>query len=145
MPRMFNPLQTAAVALAGTVLLGSTVSHEVTKVMFQGKPIEMVTLKNASGMEVQAISYGAIITSIKVPDRTGKVADVVLGFDQSNQYWADPPPPYFGALVGRYGNRIANGAFTLDSKKYVLVKNNGPNHLHGGTKGFDKVLWSVAT
>src|SRR5207249_5770844 len=101
MPRMFNPLRTAAVALAGTVLLGSTVSHEVTKVMFQGKPIEMVTLKNASGMEVQAISYGAIITSIKVPDRTGKVADVVWGFDQSSQYWADPPPPYFGAVVGR--------------------------------------------
>jgi aldose 1-epimerase len=145
MRRMFNPLRTAAVALASIVLAGSTVSHEVTKVMFQGKPIEMVTLKNASGMEVQAISYGAIITSIKVPDRTGKLADVVLGFDQSSQYFADPTPPYFGAIVGRYGNRIANGAFALDFKKYVLVKNNGPNHLHGGTKGFDKVLWSVAT
>jgi aldose 1-epimerase len=145
MPRMFNALRTAAVAVASTVLLGSTVSHQITSVMFQGKPIEMVTLKNANGMEVQAISYGAIITSIKAPDRAGKVADVVLGFDQSNQYFAEPTPPYFGAVVGRYGNRIANGAFALDFKKYVLAKNNGPNHLHGGNKGFDKVLWSVAT
>jgi aldose 1-epimerase len=145
MPRMLNALRIAAVAVASTVLVGSTVSHQITSVMFQGKPVEMVTLKNASGMEVQAISYGAIITSIKVPDRAGKIADVVLGFDQSNQYFADPTPPYFGAIVGRYGNRIANGAFALDFKKYVLVKNNGPNHLHGGTKGFDKVLWNVAT
>src|SRR5436190_6126682 len=145
MPPMFTPLRTAAVALASTVLLGSTVSHEITKVMFQGKPIEVVTLKNPSGMEVQAMSYGAIITSVKVPDRAGAFADVVLGFDKPEQYWADPPPPYFGAVVGRYGNRIANGAFTLDAKKYTLAKNNGPNHLHGGIKGFDKVLWSVAT
>ena len=120
-------------------------SHEITKVLFQGKPIEVVTLKNASGMEVRAMSYGAIITSMKVPDRAGALADVVLGYDQPNQYWGDPPPPYFGAVVGRYGNRIANGAFTLDGKKYTLAKNNGPNHLHGGVKGFDKVLWSVAT
>jgi aldose 1-epimerase len=145
MRRMFTSLRAAAAALALTLLVGSTVSHEITKVMFQGKPIEMVTLKNANGMEVKAISYGAIITSMKVPDRAGTLADVVLGFDQPNQYWADPPPPYFGAIVGRYGNRIANGAFTLDAKKYTLVKNNGPNHLHGGTKGFDKVLWNVAT
>ena len=142
---MLNPLRTAALALASTFLLGSTVSHQITNVMFQGKPVEMVTLKNASGMEVQAISYGAIITSMKVPDRAGKVADVVLGFDQAPQYFAEPAPPYFGAVVGRYGNRIANGAFALDSRTYVLVKNNGPNHLHGGTKGFDKVLWNVAT
>src|SRR5436190_3761839 len=145
MPRMRNPLYAAAVTLVSIFLAGSTVSHQVTNVMFQGKPIETVTLKNASGMEVQAISYGALITSIKVPDRAGKIADVVLGFDQPAQYWAEPTPPYFGAVVGRYGNRIANGAFALDFKKYVLVKNNGPNHLHGGTKGFDKVLWAVAT
>jgi aldose 1-epimerase len=145
MRRMFTSLRAAAVALAVTLLVGSTVSHEITKVMFQGKPIEAVTLKNANGMEVKAISYGAIITSLKVPDRAGTLADVVLGFDQPNQYWADPPHPYFGAIVGRYGNRIANGAFTLDGKKYTLAKNNGPNHLHGGIKGFDKVLWSVAT
>jgi aldose 1-epimerase len=142
---MFNLLRSAAVALACTVFLGSTVSRTTTKVMFQGTPVEMVTLKNKNGMEVQAISYGGIITSLKVPDRKGTFADVVLGFDQSNQYFADPPPPFFGAIVGRYGNRIANGQFVLDSKTYPLAKNNGPNHLHGGNKGFDKVLWKVET
>ena len=145
MRRMVTPLRAAAAALASTLFLGSTVSHSITKVMFQGKAIEVVTLKNPGGMEVQAMSYGAIITSVKVPDRAGVFADVVLGYDKPEQYWADPPPPYFGAVVGRYGNRIANGAFTLDGKKYTLAKNNGPNHLHGGLKGFDKVLWSVAT
>ncbi len=142
---MFTPLRAAAAALAISLVLESTVSHSITKVMFQGKAIEVVTLKNPGGMEVQAMSYGAIITSVKVPDRAGVFADVVLGYDKPEQYWADPPPPYFGAVVGRYGNRIANGAFTLDGKKYTLAKNNGPNHLHGGIKGFDKVLWSVAT
>jgi aldose 1-epimerase len=138
-------LRSAAAALASAVLLGATVSHTTTKVMFQGKAVEQVTLKNANGMEVQAITYGGIITSLKVPDRAGKLGDVVLGFDQSNQYFADPPPPFFGAIIGRYGNRIAKGAFALDFKRYVLAKNNNENHLHGGNKGFDKVLWSVAT
>src|SRR6266498_2700391 len=142
---MRNLLRCAAVALASTVLLGATVSHTTTKVMFQGKAVEMVTLKNKSGMEVQAITYGGIITSLKVPDRAGTLGDVVLGFDQSNQYFADPPPPFFGAIIGRYGNRIAKGQFALDFKPYPLAKNNGPNHLHGGNKGFDKVLWNVAT
>jgi aldose 1-epimerase len=142
---MVNLLRGAVVALACTVFLGSTVSRTTTNVMFQGTPVEMVTLKNKNGMEVQAISYGGIITSLKVPDRAGTFADVVLGFDQSNQYFADPPPPFFGAIVGRYGNRIANGQFVLDFKKYPLAKNNGPNHLHGGNKGFDKVLWKVET
>jgi aldose 1-epimerase len=142
---MLSLLRSAA-ALTGTVLLGAaTVTHTTTNVMFQGKPIEMVTLQNRHGMEVQAITYGGIITSVKVPDRTGTIADVVLGFDQPNQYFAEPTPPYFGAIVGRYGNRIAKGEFTIDGKTYPLVKNNGPNHLHGGTKGFDKVRWSVAT
>jgi aldose 1-epimerase len=121
------------------------VTRTTTKVMFQGKPVEMVTLQNKSGMEVQAISYGGIITSIKVPDRAGTLADVVLGFDQSNQYFAEPTPPFFGAIVGRYGNRIAKGQFSLDGKQYSLAKNNPPNHLHGGNKGFDKVLWTIAT
>ena len=125
MPRMRNLLRSAVVVLAGTTLLGATVTHTTTKVMFQGKPVEMVTLKNKNGMEVQAISYGGIITSIKVPDRAGKLADVVLGFDQSNQYFAEPTPPYFGAIVGRYGNRIAKGQFALDGKTYTLATNNG--------------------
>src|SRR5258708_27912983 len=136
---MLNLIRSAA-ALACAVLLGATVTHTTTKVMFQGKPVELVTLKNKNGMEVQAISYGGIITSLKVPDRAGALGDVVLGFDQSNQYFADPPPPFFCAIVGRYGDRIAKGEFALDLKKYVLAKNNPPNHLHGGNKGFDKVL-----
>ena len=70
-------------------------------------------------------------------------ADVVLGFDQPQGYLADPPPPFFGALIGRYGNRIAKGQFTLDGKTYTLATNNGPNHLHGGNKGFDKVFWEA--
>jgi aldose 1-epimerase len=145
MPAMLSSFRSAAATLACTVLLGSTVSRTTTKVMFQGTPVEMVTLKNTKGMEVEAITYGGIITSLKVPDRNGKLADVVLGFDQSHQYFADPPPPFFGAIVGRYGNRIAKGEFALGSAKYVLAKNNPPNHLHGGNKGFDKVLWSVTT
>jgi len=143
---MRNLLRTAGVVLGCTVLLGaSTVSHTTTTTMFQGKAIEMITLKNTSGMEVQAITYGGIITSLKVPDRAGKIADVVLGFDQPAQYFAEPTPPYFGAIVGRYGNRIAKGQFAIDGKSYPLVKNNGVNHLHGGTRGFDKVLWTVTT
>jgi aldose 1-epimerase len=145
MPAMLNPIYCDAAALICVVLLGSTVSHTTTKVMFQGTRVESVTLKNTNGMEVQAISYGAIITSVKVPDRAGTLADVVLGFDLPDQYFAEPTPPYFGAVVGRYGNRIAKGEFSLDGRKYVLVKNNGPNHLHGGTRGFDKYLWKIAT
>ena len=142
---MINLLRGAAVALVSTAFLGSTVSRTTTNVMFQGTAVEMVTLKNTNGMAVQAISYGGIITSLKAPDRAGVVGDVVLGFDQSHQYFAEPTPPFFGAIVGRYGNRIAKGQFVLDGKTYPLVKNNGPNHLHGGTKGFDKVLWAVTT
>src|SRR5438045_9519368 len=128
---MFTPVRcAAATALASTLLLGSSVTKTTTKAVYAGKPIEMVTLKNSNGMEVQAISYGAIITSIKVPDRAGKIADVALGFDQPNQYWAEPTPPYFGAVVGRYGNRIAKGAVAIDVRGYVLVNDNGGTHLN---------------
>src|SRR5260221_5565329 len=122
MRRMISLLRTAA-ALACAGLLGATVSHTTTNVMFQGKPVEQVTLKNANGMEVQAITYGGIISSLKVPDRAGQLADVVLGVDQSNQYFADPTPPVFGALIGRYGNPIAKGAFALDVQTDVLATN----------------------
>src|SRR5436190_20327859 len=124
---MFTPVRcAAATALASTLLLGSSVTKTTTKAVYAGKPIEMVTLKNSHGMEVQAIAYGAIITSIKVPDRSGKIADVVLGFDTPEKYWAEPTPPYFGAVVGRYGNRIAKGKFTVDGKTYTLPINNPP-------------------
>ena len=104
-----------------------------------GTTIDLFTLTNAHGMEVRAISYGATVTSIRVPDRNGKLDDVVLGFDTMDGYLGNHP--YFGAVVGRYGNRIAKGQFTLDGKTYQLATNNGPNHLHGGVKGFDKVVW----
>src|ERR1051326_7920586 len=104
------------------------------------KRADIIILKNAHGMEVRAIPYGAIITSIRVPDRDGRIDDVVLGYDAPDSYVKNNGP-YMGAIVGRYGNRIAKGTFTLDGQTYKLATNNGPNHLHGGKKGFDKVLW----
>jgi len=108
-----------------------------------GRSIDRFTLTNSNGLQVQAIPYGAIITSIRVPDRNGKLDDVVLGYDTLAPYVRNPS--YFGAIVGRYANRIARGRFTLDGKEYALVTNNGPNHLHGGTKGFDKQVWDAKT
>jgi aldose 1-epimerase len=104
-----------------------------------GSAVEMFTLTNKNGVEVDAITYGGIITSIKTPDRTGKIADIVLGFNSIDGYLGDQP--FFGAIIGRYGNRIAKGRFTIDGVEYKLATNNGPNHLHGGTKGFDKKIW----
>lgn len=104
--------------------------------------IKKYTLKNKQGMTVEVLSYGGIVSALKVPDRKGVLADVVLGFDDPQDY-AKMEHPYFGAIIGRYGNRIAKGKFTLDDKTYTLAVNNGPNHLHGGLKGFDKVIWAV--
>jgi len=106
-----------------------------------GKDVYLYTLHNDRGMEVRAMSYGAIIVSLRVPDRAGEIGDVVLGFDALDGYLAGHP--YFGAVVGRYGNRIAKGRFTLDGKTYELATNNGVNHLHGGVKGFDKSVWEA--
>ncbi|HTK29812.1 MAG TPA: aldose epimerase family protein [Vicinamibacterales bacterium] len=108
-----------------------------------GQPVEIFTLTNGAGLEVRTMSYGATIVSLRVPDRDGRAADVVLGFDTFDEY-VTKKPPYFGAVVGRYGNRIAKGRFTLDGRTYTLATNNGPNHLHGGVRGFDKVVWSAA-
>ena len=106
-----------------------------------GRAVEQVTLRNSSGVEVRAISYGAIITSILTPDRHGAIADIVLGFDTLDGYLAGHP--YFGAVAGRYCNRIAHGRFTIDGHEYRLAMNNGPHHLHGGIRGFDKQIWTV--
>jgi len=103
----------------------------------------MFTLTNGRGMEMQVMSYGAIIRVLKVPDRAGQAADIVLGLDSPERYLDQPPPPYFGALIGRYGNRIGKGKFTLDGHTYTLATNNDTNHLHGGNRGFDKVLWTA--
>lgn len=109
--------------------------------MPDGRPVDLYTLTNANGAVLKVINYGTIITELHVPDRTGQLGDVVLGFDNLAQYLAGHP--YFGCTVGRVANRIAGAKFTLDGKTYTLAANNGPNHLHGGLKGFDKVLWQA--
>ncbi len=106
-----------------------------------GQAVEAFTLRNSKGMEVQAITYGGIITSLKVPDRNGQAGDVVLGYDNLQGYL--DKSPFFGCIVGRYGNRIAGGRFTVDGHAYTLPINNGPNHLHGGPQGFDKKNWKA--
>lgn len=107
----------------------------------EGTPVDLYTLSNGKGMTVKITNYGGIVTSIVVPDSAGNSGDVVLGFDSLSGYLKEHP--YFGAAIGRYGNRIAKGRFKLDGKEYKLATNNGPNHLHGGLKGFDKVVWQA--
>ena len=106
-----------------------------------GRAVHQYTLTNPAGVSMQVINYGATVTSLRVPDRSGKIEDVVLGYD-SVQGYADGTS-YFGAIVGRYGNRIGKGQFQLDGKQYQLTVNDGENHLHGGRIGFNKVLWEA--
>ena len=108
---------------------------------YDGAAVNLYTLDNGSGMIAKITNYGGIITQLLVPDAQGNVDDIVLGFDTLQDYVAGNP--YFGAMVGRVGNRIALGRFELDGKQYQLATNNGPNHLHGGVKGFDKVVWNA--
>lgn len=136
----FSLLLCAGMLPAQTVSSKSAV-HEQAFGTVDGRAITLYTLTNSHGMEVRAMNYGAIIVSIRVPDRHGELADVVLGHETLEGY--RPNPPYFGALVGRYANRIANGTFKLDGETYTLPKNDGPNTLHGGTTGFDKVVWDA--
>jgi aldose 1-epimerase len=110
--------------------------------MKDGTAVELYTLRNAHGMEARIATYGGIVTSLTAPDRNRHYADVVLGYDNLAAYLEKSP--YFGALIGRYGNRIAEGKFALDGKTYQLALNDGPNSLHGGKVGFDKVVWKVA-
>ncbi len=107
-----------------------------------GAMAEIFTLRNRHGLEARITNYGGIVTSLKTPDRDGHFTDVVLGFDRLEDYLKGHP--YFGALIGRYGNRIAHGNFSLHGRDYKLATNNGANALHGGIKGFDKVRWHVA-
>lgn len=106
-----------------------------------GEAIDLYTLTNASGVEVTIMTYGGTVVSLKVPDRAGKMMDVVLGYDNLEGYLKSSP--YFGCIVGRYGNRIAKGAFSLNGHQYTLAKNDGENTLHGGIKAFDKVVWQA--
>jgi aldose 1-epimerase len=104
-----------------------------------GEEVDLYTLVNAKGLRARIMTYGAIVVSVETPDRDGKLADVTLGYDTLEEYIKDNP--YFGSVVGRYGNRIGNARFTLDGVEYALAANDGENHLHGGIKGFDKVVW----
>src|SRR5262245_27898228 len=106
-----------------------------------GNSVDQYTLTNANQLAVTIITFGGIVTSLRVPDRSGKLGNIVLGFDNLADY--EKSSPYFGAIIGRYGNRIANGRFNLDGKEYTLALNDGPNALHGGMKGFDKQVWNA--
>ena len=135
-------LSSSAVAQADT--LGS-ISKQSWGTLPDGRTAHLYTLHNAKGMQMEVSDYGAIVTRLTAPDRNGTFTDVVLGYDKLASYLE--ATPYFGAIVGRYGNRIAHGKFTLDGKTYTLATNNEPGgipcHLHGGDAGFDKVLWDA--
>lgn len=117
----------------------------VTKAPFgklpDGREVSKYTLTNRNGIELAVINYGGVVVSVKAPDKNGTVADVVLGYDSLSSYVAGSP--FFGALIGRYGNRIGKGKFSIDGTHYTLPVNNGENHLHGGPQGFDKVFWNI--
>lgn len=148
MQKLFNrfPIVISLAAISFGLFGCSTATHSSGSIsqmpfgnMPDGTPITLYTLRNARGAEATICNYGGIMTSLKMPDRNGNFGDVVLGYDNLASYISNSP--YFGALIGRYGNRIAKGHFTLDGKEYTLAVNNGPNSLHGGLKGFDKVVW----
>jgi aldose 1-epimerase len=107
--------------------------------MPDGTVVDVFTMTNNNGIQVKAITYGGIITSLRIPDRDGKLDDIVLGYDNLDSYVKNNP--YFGAIIGRFGNRISKGKFQLEETEYQLATNNIGNHLHGGIKGFDKVVW----
>lgn len=145
-----KPVYTAiTVALLIVLLCGlnanAMVRPEIKKQAFgqtaSGEPVELYTLSNANGMEARIMTYGGTVVSLKAPDRHDKLADVVLGYETLDGYLKNSP--YFGAIVGRYGNRIGKGRFSLNGTQYTLQKNNGENTLHGGIKGFDKVVWKA--
>ncbi len=119
----------------------NTISKAPFGTLPDGTAVDLYTMVNANGMEVRASNYGGIITALLVPDGSGKVTDITLGLKSFDDYVKNPP--YFGAIIGRYGNRIARGQFKIDGQTYKLPKNDGPNTLHGGVKGFDKVVWQA--
>jgi aldose 1-epimerase len=150
---LLGPVLVLTIAVA---LLGSTASASakhrhptITRASFgtlpDGTRVDIYTLTNSRGMEVKILTYGGILQSIKVPDRRGRLANVTLGFATLNDYVRTGNSPYFGAIIGRYGNRIAKGQFQLNGKTYQLPINNPPNSLHGGTVGFDKRVWGATT
>jgi aldose 1-epimerase len=149
MKKIIHLITVTALGIAAACFTGcqtmNTSKGTITKSDFgklpDGQAVELYTLANSKGMTATIMTYGGIVTSLKAPDKNGQFGDVVLGYDNLDGYLKSTP--YFGALIGRYGNRIAHGQFTLDGKTYTLATNNGVNALHGGLKGFDKVVWTA--
>ncbi len=148
MQSSYLPLKILSSALLAVLLAGCASAPPPRDLISQkpfgqtkdGAPVTLFTLRNIRGAEARISTYGGLVISLKVPDRSGEMGDVVLGYDALAGYLKDSP--YFGALIGRYGNRIAKGKFSMDGKEYNLATNNFPNALHGGLKGFDKVIWT---
>jgi aldose 1-epimerase len=142
---MILVLMLSAIMTLISVPSSSQEKPKVTKSTFgntkDGQAVDMYTITNSKGMEMKVITLGGIIVSLKVPDKAGKFDDVALGFDSVAPY--EENKPYFGAIIGRYGNRIANGEFKLNGHTYHLPKNDGPNTLHGGDNGFNKKVWKA--
>jgi len=134
-------IMTAVISCKNSETKKSIIEKDQFGMTKDGQQVDRYTLTNARGMRVQVITYGGIITSLEVPDREGHFQDVVLGYDNLSDY--EENNPFFGALIGRFGNRIADGKFTLEDKEYTLAQNDGKNHLHGGVKGYDKVVWGA--
>ncbi|WP_443030509.1 aldose epimerase family protein [Sphingopyxis sp.] len=132
----------AAMAVASNAYATTAERTELGK-LADGRTVETITLTNDAGVKARIISYGATLQALEAPDRAGAVADIILGYDDLAGYV--DKPNYFGVTVGRYANRIAGGRFTLDGRPYQLQLNNGANSLHGGTVGFDKRLWTIAS
>jgi aldose 1-epimerase len=154
MNKLIHLITVTSLGIAAACISGCTTMNTskgtITKADFgktpEGQKVEIYTLRNARGAEARIMTYGGIVQSLSMPDKNGKFADIVLGFDTLDGY-VNPAYvkgcPYFGALIGRYGNRIGGAKFTLEGQTYPLAANNGPNSLHGGLKGFDKVVWTV--
>jgi aldose 1-epimerase len=136
-----SALAAVVVTVATGEVLSGSVEWKAFGTMPTGETVELFTLRNRKGVTATVMGYGGVVVSLTAPDREGRLADIVLGFDALPPYLK--PNPYFGALVGRYGNRIAKGEFKLDGQVYSLPKNNGENTLHGGNEGFGRKLWSI--
>lgn len=151
MKRLRHPIALAAAGLTTICFAGcEAMSHSKSSISKQdfgetlkGKPVEIYTLRNANGAEARIMTYGGIVQSLKLPDRNGKLDDIVLGYDDLAGYLSEKG--YFGPLIGRYGNRIGGAKFSLAGRTYTLADNNNGHSLHGGKKGFDKVVWQVAS
>ena len=149
MNKIIQLLTVASLGISAACFTGCTTmktpNGTITKADFgttaDGKTVELYTLKNDAGAEARIMTYGGIVQSLMVPDKYGKLGDVVLGYDNLQGYI--DKTPYFGALIGRYGNRIGGAKFTLEGQTYTLATNNGANSLHGGVVGFDKVVWTA--